>query len=203
MKDVMNGQFAAHPLSYFRDWAPIVSDQLLGHMKEVQTRYNIRVSSTNFSDPDSALTLKNYLRKDIAEVIEQSGCSREHAAAALWRAAHDVRSRFAGAGSVFSAFPDECKAIITHKPGINGNAVIGVLIGIDKNLAKTFKASGDVRQYRQSLGNKRSVLRTALFISDRQIGVFASDHPSPLVGKYEVELKPRSTSSVWALCIKA
>ena len=43
---------------------------------------------------------------------------RNTAAAALWRAAHSVRSTYSGAASVFMAFPKEAEAIVAKKPGL-------------------------------------------------------------------------------------
>lgn len=198
VKAIIDTPIESAPLKEFLGWAPRVSIVVVEEAGKLQGQFNVRSQSVNWEDQDEVFTFKSWWVEAVNEWMLSAGHDRWTAAAAMWRAAHSVRSTYAGASSVFIAFKDEALRIVTEKPG-SGDVVVGVVLGLPKD-TDSAEVVGEVVEFKESSKDgRRTWLRKALKCALGQFN-FASDQPVPEVGAYTFTISRRSGSSWFAMC---
>jgi hypothetical protein len=110
------------PLSYYLTWAPIAPSKLISKAKSLNNWFGRQSKTVNWKDGEEIRSFRASFMKHVNAWIGKN--DPQDYVHALWRVAHATRSKTAGGGSVFFAFPDECKEIISNKPGRNSNMVV-------------------------------------------------------------------------------
>lgn len=195
VETVLKTRISARPLNEFKNWAVNVAAELLESCGEIQIQFNSRTQVTNWTDPECVNHFRAWWSHTVAEWMSKNNLDATIAAAAMWRVAHSTRSTYAGASSVFMAFPDECNQIIISKPG--KHATKTVVLGL-KDDVENWAGKVTLVQYEEVRGKMR-IIRKALVLPAEMMKYDKASIPvdaeAPDEGEYVITLTRRSKGS--------
>lgn len=202
---IKGGPIDMLPLSTFRGWAGPVPEHLLDGAHRLQLEFNARVTRVNFTWADDVIRFKKVWAHLIQDWMVAEHIGAEMACAALWREAHSTRSDSASAASVFMAFPELCKAIVEHKPGLQCAKQETVLVGLGYVFDEApthLVAEVEIREFRQERANKTLIRRIAVGNVPGKKDAKAP-YPAGLIGMVEVHANQPELGTYVATITKA
>lgn len=176
------------PLSAFRHWAMEVEDHLAGQAHELQMEYNGRVHRVNFQNTENVRTFRKWWQGRLNEWAKAEGISREMAASAMWREAHNTRSDEASGASVFIGFPEQSKWIVSEKPGWNKDKTETTLVGLHyvfDHPVEHLTADVEVREFKQIIKNKTVIRKIVCVHGVKGKKAPRAPYPADLLGMVE------------------
>ncbi len=208
LQNILNEPIKTRPLTYYRDWAPMVSAEHYANAANLCDYFEARSRLVNWSDTKSVVQFKVALQAKVAAWLEECGMSELEGAYALWKVAHSKKN---GSGApVFFCFPELCKGIVQYKPGQRSRATVitGVKYQLPHN-PDTLEVKGRIVEVEVRKDNQVLVRKCLVAEVDGQtqpampwptnlIGVVDEHSNQPECGEYQCRIT-RNTANSWVL----
>jgi len=206
---------SVRPLSYFKAWAPEVTEEEEALAAEYVDWHNYHAPRVSWSDGDDVRSFKNRCQIRFNNFCKaHPEMEREIALAAIWHKAHSSQSKFNRAGAPFLADPDLAAEFVTDKPGMKSGEFSATLVGLHYQMARKFRAwKGEVEVVeRVVVKNRKKVYRLFIKPVDANglsfapkkagdqypegfFGMLSGQSPGVKEGTYVAEIKVTSARS--------
>lgn len=198
LKNILSEPIKTRPLSEYRDYVPMVNQYHYAAAAELYDWFMARSRLTNWSVGKDIEQFKMSFSKKVTKWLEDNDMTPLEGCYALWKLSHNKRD---GTGApVFFAFPELCKEIVLHKPGIRGTATI--LTGIKYQLPGNpdyLEFDGEIVEVEVRKGDKVLVRKCVVANVPGQTQA-AMPYPRNMIGMIAADANQPQLGSYWFVC---